>query len=145
MKALFMSYKPTLLLCFCDAVLQAIRDAIGGEGLARYQLTDAQQLLSMAIDKIKDSAANMGGVSVHEKMLMQDRRVLVNDASAFQGLVASSFRILHNVATHLHSTVSSFQKTSNNVEAIFTRAVGRGYFDVRPDTLAGAHFSFLSV
>jgi hypothetical protein len=90
----------------------------------------------MAMNKIKDCSLNMGAVSVHEQMLLQDRRVTVNDTSALQGMFSSTFTTIHNVASQLQSTVSCFQKTSSHVKAVFTRAVGRGYLDKGVPALA---------
>ncbi len=59
-------------------MLQELSAAMGGEGMARSQILDAQQYVSMACTKIQDAAGNMQGVSVHQQMLKQDRRFLVS-------------------------------------------------------------------
>jgi hypothetical protein len=58
--------------------VQEVSTAIGGEGLARSQILDAQQYASMACNKIEDATSNMLGVTVNHKMLQQDRRFMVS-------------------------------------------------------------------
>jgi hypothetical protein len=59
-------------------VIQDLSSAIGGEGIARSLVLDAQQYLSMACTKLQDATRNMQGVSVHQQMLQQDRRFMVS-------------------------------------------------------------------
>lgn len=48
-----------------------------GEGMSRSQAQDAQMFLSLACNKIQDCTANVGGATVYQQMLQQDRRVQV--------------------------------------------------------------------
>lgn len=88
----------------------------------------------MAADKVRDGAALIHDSSVHQAMLLQDRRVTIGDASAYQALIASTFNSIHNAAGKLQSTVSSFSKTANHVAAVFTMGVGRGMLDAAPSS-----------